>query len=145
MTQHDSRDRVASERLEQALAILKQRTATGAMPQAPTIAALCRLAQVSRNSVYRYHPDILAALRKHRARRGVFTDTRTCGGLPAQEEVRQLRGRLAKIAALVDHFYAAYREARTLLERRERELADLRRTLERRPSALPSSRASPQV
>jgi hypothetical protein len=136
---------VAAERLEQALTILTQRTPAGISPQAPTIAALCRLAHVSRNSVYRYHPGILAALRKHRARRSVFTDTRARSGVPAQEEVRQLRGQLAKIAALVDHFYAAHREALTLLERRERELAELRRTLALRPTALPPSRGSPQV
>jgi hypothetical protein len=40
-----------------------------------------------------------------------------------------LQDQLSKLAALVDHYYAAYRETRGLLERRERELANLRRKL----------------
>jgi AcrR family transcriptional regulator len=132
---------VVAERLEQALAILMQRTATGISPQAPTIAALCRLAHVSRNSLYRYHPDILAALRRHRARRGI--SPRAGGGSSTKEEVNQLRAQLAKIAALVDHFYTAYREARTLLERRERELAELRRTLALVPSVISKPPSAP--
>lgn len=54
--------RGGARRLEHALAVLVQRTADGACPQATTVAELCRLSGVSRNSVYRYHPEILAAL-----------------------------------------------------------------------------------
>jgi hypothetical protein len=39
-------------------------------------------------------------------------------------------------ATLVDHYYSAYREANTLLQRRERELADLRRSLTSKPTTL---------
>jgi hypothetical protein len=51
-------------------------------------------------------------------------------------ENKRLREQLAKLAALVDHYYAAYREAQSLLERRERELAELRRRLDSKPAAL---------
>jgi len=33
------------------------------------------------------------------------------------------------LAALVDHYFAAWQETRTLLERRERELPELRRNI----------------
>jgi hypothetical protein len=42
---------------------------------------------------------------------------------------RALRGQLAKLAALVDHYWSAYRECQSLLERREREPAELHRKL----------------
>ena len=42
----------------------------------------------------------------------------------------------AKLVALVDHYYSAYRETRSLLERRERELADVRRRLDNKPILL---------
>jgi hypothetical protein len=42
------------------------------------------------------------------------------------------REQVTKLAALVDHYYAAWQENRTLLERRERELAELRRNVEPR-------------
>ena len=51
-------------------------------------------------------------------------------------ENASLRKQLQKLAALVDHYYLAHREARGLLERRERELADLRRSLKTRPISL---------
>jgi hypothetical protein len=44
--------------------------------------------------------------------------------------------RLAKLAALVDHYYAAYREARATIDRRDREIAELRRNLNVKPSPL---------
>jgi hypothetical protein len=40
-----------------------------------------------------------------------------------------LREQVVKLAALVDHYYAAWQENRTLLERRERELAELHRNI----------------
>jgi len=48
-----------------------------------------------------------------------------------------LRDRIANLAALVDHYFSAYRETAALLERRSRELADLRSRLDSRPIALP--------
>jgi hypothetical protein len=51
-------------------------------------------------------------------------------------ENTSLRKQLTKIVALVDHYYLAHREASGLLERRERELAELRRSLKTRPIPL---------
>lgn len=48
-----------------------------------------------------------------------------------------LRADIAKLAALVDHYFAAYRETPSLLERRDRELAELRNKLKLRPALLP--------
>lgn len=50
-----------------------------------------------------------------------------------QRENRVLRERLAKLAALVDHYYCAYQESHHLLQRRDRELADLRRAMISQP------------
>jgi hypothetical protein len=48
----------------------------------------------------------------------------------------RLQDQLSKLAALVDHYYAAYRETRALLDRRDRQLAELRRKLNSAPVAL---------
>jgi hypothetical protein len=47
-----------------------------------------------------------------------------------------LRADIAKLAAIVDHYYAAYRETASLLERRDRELAQLRSKLHLKPALL---------
>jgi hypothetical protein len=46
-----------------------------------------------------------------------------------------LQEQLTKLAALVDHHFAAWQESRPLLERRERELAAMRRNV--RPQVIP--------
>ena len=59
----------ASDRLKSALAALK-----GSAPRGGTrltAAAVCRAANVSRNSLYRYHPEILRTLREPRPRGNV--------------------------------------------------------------------------
>jgi hypothetical protein len=63
---------------------------------------------------------------------------RTRADLPTQlrRENAQLREQLAKLAALVDHYYGAHRETQGLLERREREIAELRRKLDCTPAPL---------
>ena len=48
----------------------------------------------------------------------------------------RLQDQLSKLAALVDHYYAAYRETRALLDRRDRQLAELRRKLNSAPVAI---------
>jgi hypothetical protein len=53
---------------------------------------------------------------------------------------RQLREHLAKLAALVDHYYCAYHESLSLLQRRERELASVRRRLDSKPIAVRAER-----
>jgi hypothetical protein len=55
-------------------------------------------------------------------------------------ENRVLRERLAKLAALVDHYYCAYRESHDLLERRTRELAELRKAMDSQPIPIRSTR-----
>ena len=99
-----------------------------------TVSALCQLANVSRNSLYRYHPDVLRALREHQRQRdsGVSALLRHAV-YPQQAELIALRHQTTKLAALVDHYYTAYREAKALLDRREQELAELRRRLDSKP------------
>jgi hypothetical protein len=102
-----------------------------------TVAELCRVAAVSRNSLYRYHAPILKALRQHQRH----------GPLAAHKRVRKAAERrrlenltlhqaVAKLAALVDHYDAAYRATAGLLERRDRELAGLRSRLAVTPALL---------
>jgi len=54
-------------------------------------------------------------------------------------EIIVLRDQAAKLVALIDHYYAAYRESSALLIRRERELAELRNKLAARPMLPPSA------
>ena len=117
------------QRLREALAELVRQQAEGSPSQAPTATALCELAGVSRNALYRYHADVLQELRQLQ-RQG----PRNPG--PAKQEVQRLREKnkdlrhqTAALAALVDHYFAAWQETRALLERRERELAELRRNI----------------
>lgn len=95
------------------------------------------MAEVSRNSLYRYHPQVLAALRQLQSRREHVRGGRS-GSAPSAEhrELLTLRYQSARLVALVDHYYAAYRESQALLERREQELAELRRRLDSKPVAL---------
>jgi hypothetical protein len=130
--------RTAKAQLTNALATLIQKDGDN---QAATVVELCRLAGVSRNSLYRYHADILKALRKHQCRRPSAAQSKA----RRSDEQRRieniaLRERISTLAALVDHHYAAYREASALLERRDRELAELRRRLKLRPTLVTSSR-----
>ncbi|MGB6602742.1 MAG: hypothetical protein WBE65_00390, partial [Steroidobacteraceae bacterium] len=50
--------------------------------------------------------------------------------LSVTPDYASLQDQLSKLAALIDHYYAAYREARAMLDRRDRELAELRRKLD---------------
>ncbi len=124
-----------AERLRCALATLTARASGTA--ERVTLSALCEVANVSRNSVYRYHPEVLQALRAHQTQvdRAVARRLRSTVS-PDQAELKRLRNQATKLVALVDHFYAAYREAQTLLARRERELAELRRQIDSRPAKL---------
>ena len=126
---------MAQARLTQALETLSQRNQRPARPA--TVAELCRLAKVSRNSLYRYHAAILQALRKHHPRGPKSAQAK------AQKSAEQrrieniaLREDISKLATLIDHYYTAFQESRVLLERRDRELAELRRGLSSRPVPL---------
>ena len=120
----------SAQRLREALATMVLQRGNGASPSALTATSLCELAGMSRNALYRYHPDVVKALhaaqQKHRPR--------IDGDRQAAQRLRQdnavLREQLAKMAALVDHYFAAWQETRLLLQRRDRELAKSRRDAE---------------
>jgi hypothetical protein len=121
--------RSARERLQEALLELNRHRAAGGAPPALTAKALCELAGVSRNALYRYHPVVLHELHKLQRRRHREPS-------PARQDLQRLRNdnenlrhQAAKLAALVDHYFAAWQEASTQLARRERELAELRRNI----------------
>ena len=123
----DADSRSTAQRLQDALAALVRTPSTGVAVQPLTATTLCQIAGISRNALYRYHPEVLAAL--HEAQRSA----RGPSGAPARQakllrqENRELREQLGKLAALVDHYFAAWQDAQHMLERRERELAELRR------------------
>jgi AcrR family transcriptional regulator len=127
----------AAARLTAALATLSHREVGHTGSRNATVAELCRLAGVSRNSLYRYHTAILKALRQYqrRCRPAVEAKARRAGKQLSAENAA-LREKISKLAALLDHHYAASREASILLERRERELAELRRALKLKPIGL---------
>jgi hypothetical protein len=102
-----------------------------------TVTALCRLADVSRNSLYRYHSPILKALHEHQRRGPQFRQAKARkSAVRRRAENIGLRADIAKLAALVDHYYVAYRETIVLLERRDREIAELRCKFQLRPALL---------
>jgi len=133
-TIHPDRTSAAATRLREALALLKRRNSADADRQGATISEVCRLSGVSRNAIYRYHPTILAALRKLQGR-SASSPGHWARSAHAVDHAR-LQDQLSKLAALVDHYYAAYRETRALLDRRDRQLAELRRKLNSAPVAL---------
>jgi phosphoglycolate phosphatase-like HAD superfamily hydrolase len=106
---------------------MTQQKGSGISPPVLTATALCELAGISRNTLYRYHSDVVQALhetqQKYHPR--PVDDRRVASQLRQDNAV--LRERLAKLAALADHYFAAWQETRQLLQRRERELADVRR------------------
>ena len=130
-TIHSDRTPEAAARLTKAFALLKRRNGADAAHQGPTIAELCRSAGVSRNAIYRYHPTILAAVRRLQGR-SADPPGQWARSAQAADHAR-LQQQLSKLAALVDHYYAAYRETRALLDRRDRQLAELRRKLNSAP------------
>ena len=100
-----------------------------------TVAELCRRAGVSRNTLYRYYPDVLEALRLlPRQQQHSTPAAARAARRDLRPELKSLRAQLSKLAALVDHYYAAYRETQTLLERRDREVAELLRGLKSSPT-----------
>ena len=133
-TIHSDRTSEATARLTKALALLKRRSGADTARQGGTISELCRLAGVSRNAIYRYHPTILTQLRQLQGRSATPPGQWARSAQPADHA--QLQDQLSKLAALVDHYYTAYRETRTLLDRRDRQLAELRRKLNSEPVAI---------
>lgn len=93
----------------------------------PTASALCEKAGISRNALYRYHADALHELHKlqHQSYREPSTLKLKLEQLRRDNDAMHLK--VAQLVALVDHYFAAWQERSALLERRERELSDLRK------------------
>ncbi len=105
-----------------------------------TVASVCHLASVSRNTLYRYYPGIAESIRRLRRRRGTARTGALQNALRSvRSELAMLREQLAKVASLADHYHALTQDLRAQLARRDRELAELRRRgrpgLIRAPSA----------
>lgn len=117
----------SAQRLREALATMVQQQGNGASPPALTATTLCERAGISRNALYRYHPDVVQALHAAQQKHSPRID----GDRQAAQRLRQdnavLREQIARMAALVDHYFAAWQETRLLLQRRDRELAESRR------------------
>ena len=122
----------SAQRLREALATMVQQRGNGASPPALTATTLCELAGISRNALYRYHPDVVQALHAAQQKHSPRID----GDRQAAQRLRQdnavLREQIARMAALVDHYFAAWQETRLLLQRRDRELAESRRNAKMR-------------
>ena len=121
-------------RIQAALDQAAAESATGAAEQV-TVAALCRRAGISRNTLYRYYPEALESIRQLRHR----SDSNASD----QPTIERLRAELVsantlvrQIVALLDHYVAAYQETRDLLAQRDRELAEERRSRGSMPAAL---------
>lgn len=63
----DADSRTTAQRLRDALATMVRTPSTGVAVQPLTATTLCQIAGISRNALYRYHPEVLAAL--HEAQR----------------------------------------------------------------------------
>lgn len=125
-------DPPAADRLRDALAEMLRQQASESSGKGLTATTLCQLAAVSRNALYRYHPDVLQALHKAQLQHGGPQDPAKLLVAQVRRDNDVLREQVTKLAALVDHYYAAWQDNRTLLERRERELAELRRNVQPR-------------
>jgi AcrR family transcriptional regulator len=127
-------DRSVAERIKEALLDLEDRI-TAHPSERVTVASLCRRAGISRNTLYLFYPDALTAIRK--------LQDRTRQNVTDGVQLRHLRAELARansliehLSALADHYARAYQEAQELISRRERELAELRRSRGSLPTAL---------
>ena len=105
-------------------------TLTSATPRASrriTVSSLCRVAGVSRNTVYRYYPDIAEAVRRLSRRRGARHRSAQQNTLRAlRSELATLHAQLVKLATLADHYHTEAEELRALLVRRDRDMATRR-------------------
>jgi len=112
-------------RLTEALSTLTCTTPPAS--QRITISSLCRVAGVSRNTVYRYYPDVAEAARRLNRRHGARRRSAQQNTLRAlRSELAALHAQLAKLAALADHYHTEAEELRALLARRDRDLATQR-------------------
>ena len=134
----------ASDRLKSALAVLKDSASRG--ESRITATAVCRAANVSRNSLYRYHPEILGILREQQRPGRNVARRSSLAAAADPRALSALRSQAKGLAALADHFYAAYTETQALLDRRDQELAELRRRLDSKPiSVIPRASTARSV
>lgn len=124
----------AGQRLHDALATLLRQQTDGGSSKALTALALCQLAGISRNALYRYHPDVLRSLHEAQSRQRTRPAAKRIARQLRQEN-RELRDQRTQLAALVDHYFAAWQETQRQLERRDREVAELRQG--HRPQIVP--------
>ena len=96
--------------------------------EAPTASALCVKAKLSRNALYRYHPEALAELRELQKRRRGPASANEGEIKKLQTDNDALKLKLGQLAALVDHYFGAWREASASLDRCEKQLSELRRS-----------------
>ncbi len=126
-------EKSSTERLREALASV----VCDPSAPVPTVSALCDAAGISRNALYRYHREILEELRSLQQERRPKAQTEC--SLPLKRlsiENHALQRQVNQLAALVDHYFCAWQECSALLQRRERELADLHKTQKSRPIPL---------
>lgn len=124
MSRHGSTDQnkvPSSQRLRQALAAIAEDDTK------LTVSALSEKAGISRNALYRYHPDVLHQLHKLQRQRYREPSQDKCVLRRLRSENKALKLKLAGLVALVDHYFSAWQEASALLKRRENELAGLRK------------------
>ena len=121
-------------RIQAALEQAAAEDATGTAEQV-TVAALCRRVGISRNTLYRYYPEALQAIRQLRDRpHSNPTDRPTIERL--RTELSSANTLARQLVALLDHYVAAYQETRDLLAQRDRELAEERRSRGSMPTKL---------
>jgi hypothetical protein len=112
----------AAERLNEILSAIESAPSGGRVrPQMISIAAICRDAGISRNSLYRYHQRAMARIKaiqeKHHTNRDASAVDRERA---LRAKVAILETRLGKMAALVDHYFSAYQEAIQANRRRDK-------------------------
>lgn len=105
----------AAQRLHDALAEMVRQHGAGLSPRELTAKALCESAGISRNALYRYHRDVLLALHDAQSRHRDRPEAAKRVAAQLRRENRELREHLAKLAALVDHYFAAWQETRLQL------------------------------
>jgi hypothetical protein len=114
----DAKSSSPKSRLTAALSTLTKEVKSTQLP--PTVTNLCRLARVSRNTLYRFYPEIAVDVRYLRRRRTRGPKGRATVIRTLRSEIHALRTQVTRLAALVDHYHAAAEELRSQLERRER-------------------------
>jgi AcrR family transcriptional regulator len=88
----------AAHRLKMAFAALTARVSPSDDHQKVTAAELCRMAGVSRNSLYRYHTDLVSTLRRYQREHPAARTTTRSRPEPGNGEITDLREQLAKLA-----------------------------------------------